>query len=401
MLVDIETSGATGLIPSSKLPTIGTTIFTVMSQLAAEQDAINLSQGFPDFAVPEALIEMLAHYLRAGYNQYPPMTGVPYLREQIAVKSQRLYGAQIDSDTEVTVTSGATEALHVAIQTVVHPGDEVIVFDPAYDSYEPAVTLCQGLTRHIPLLAPDFAIDWQRLRDTINPRTRMVILNSPHNPTGSVVGEDDLAQLAELLRGTGIYLLADEVYEHMVFDGACHASVLGHAELRERAFVVSSFGKTCHATGWKVGYCIAPPALTAEFRKVHQFVTFTTHTPTQWALAEFIDQQPEHYLGLSDFYQAKRDFFLARMVGSGFSLLPSHGTYFQLADYSGLSDMPDTEFARFLTVTTKVAAIPVSVFCAVPPASRLVRFCFAKQDDTLLKAAERLHQVEAQLHDRV
>lgn len=401
MLVDIETSGATGLIPSSKLPTIGTTIFTVMSQLAAEQDAINLSQGFPDFAVPEALIEMLAHYLRAGYNQYPPMTGVPYLREQIAVKSQRLYGAQVDSDTQVTVTSGATEALNVAIQTVVHPGDEVIVFDPAYDSYEPSVTLCQGLTRHIPLLAPDFAIDWQRLRDTINPKTRMVILNSPHNPTGSVVGEEDLAQLAELLRGTGIYLLADEVYEHMVFDGACHASVLGHAELRERAFVVSSFGKTCHATGWKVGYCIAPPALTAEFRKVHQFVTFTTHTPTQWALAEFIDQQPEHYLGLSDFYQAKRDLFLASMVGSGFSLLPSHGTYFQLADYSGLSDMPDTEFARFLTVTTKVAAIPVSVFCAVPPATRLVRFCFAKQDDTLRKAAGRLHQVGAQLHGRV
>lgn len=401
MLVDIETSGATGLIPSSKLPTIGTTIFTVMSQLAAEQDAINLSQGFPDFAVPEALIEMLAHYLRAGYNQYPPMTGVPYLRAQIAVKSQRLYSAQVDSDTEVTVTSGATEALNVAIQTVVHPGDEVIVFDPAYDAYEPAVTLCQGLTRHIPLLAPDFAIDWQRLRDTINPKTRMVIVNSPHNPTGSILDEEDLAQLADLLRGTGIYLLADEVYEHMVFDGACHASVLGHAELRERAFVVSSFGKTCHATGWKVGYCIAPPALTAEFRKIHQFVTFTTHTPTQWALAEFIDQQPEHYLGLSDFYQAKRDFFLARMVGSGFSVLPSHGTYFQLADYSGLSDMPDTEFARFLTVTTKVAAIPVSVFCAVPPATRLVRFCFAKQDDTLRQAAERLHRVEAQLHGRV
>jgi methionine aminotransferase len=401
LFVDIETSGATGLIPTSKLPTIGTTIFTVMSQLAAEQDAINLSQGFPDFAVPETLIEMLAHYLRAGYNQYPPMTGVPYLREQIAVKSQQLYSAQVDSNTEVTVTSGATEALTVAIQTVVHPGDEVIVFDPAYDSYEPAVTLCQGLTRHIPLLAPDFAIDWQRLRDTISPKTRMVILNSPHNPTGSVVSEEDLAQLAELLRGTGVYLLADEVYEHMVFDGACHASVLGHAELRERAFVVSSFGKTCHATGWKVGYCIAPPALTAEFRKVHQFVTFTTHTPTQWALAEFIDQQPEHYLGLSDFYQAKRDFFLARMVGSGFSVLPSHGTYFQLADYSGLSDMPDTEFARFLTVTTKVAAIPVSVFCAVPPATRLVRFCFAKQDDTLRQAAERLHRVEAQLHGRV
>ncbi|MFT5795002.1 MAG: methionine aminotransferase, partial [Saprospiraceae bacterium] len=386
------------LIPSSKLPTIGTTIFTVMSQLAVEQDAINLSQGFPDFAVPEALIEMLAHYLRAGYNQYPPMTGVPYLREQIAVKSQRLYGAHVNPDSEVTVTSGATEALTVAIQTVVHPGDEVIVFDPAYDCYAPAVTLCQGLTRHIPLLGPDFSIDWQQLRDTINPKTRLVILNSPHNPTGSVVGEADLARLAELLRDTGIYLLADEVYEHMVFEGAGHNSVLGHPELRERAFVVSSFGKTCHATGWKVGYCIAPPALTAEFRKIHQFVTFTTHTPTQWALAQFIDQQPQHYLGLSAFYQAKRDMFLKQMSGSGFTMLPSQGTYFQLAEYSHLSDMPDTEFARFLTVTTKVAAIPVSVFCAVPPTARLVRFCFAKQDDTLRQAAERLHQVEAQLH---
>jgi methionine aminotransferase len=394
---NIAASQTMRLIPSSKLPAIGTTIFTVMSQLAVEQGAINLSQGFPDFAVPEALIDMLAHYLRAGYNQYPPMAGVPYLREQIAVKSQRLYGAQVDPDSEVTITSGATEALTVAIQTLVHPGDEVIVFDPAYDSYAPAVTLCQGLTRHVPLLAPSFSIDWQRLRDTINPKTRLVILNSPHNPTGSIVGQDDLVQLAELLRDTGIYVLADEVYEHMVFDGARHNSVLGHPELRERAFVVSSFGKTCHATGWKVGYCIAPPAFTAEFRKIHQFVTFTTHTPTQWALAEFIDQQPHHYLGLSAFYQAKRDLFLARMSGSGFRMLPSQGTYFQLADYSQLSDMPDTEFARFLTVTTKVAAIPVSVFCAAPPTTPLVRFCFAKQDDTLHQAVERLHRVAEQL----
>lgn len=377
----------------SKLPRVGTTIFTTMSQLALEQDAINLSQGFPDFDVPSELADLLAYYVRAGYNQYPPMTGVPYLRAQIALKSEGLYGASVDADTEVTVTSGATEALLVAIQAVVHPGDEVIVFDPAYDSYEPAVALCQGITRHIPLLAPTYGIDWQRLQDAINPRTRLLILNTPHNPTGSVVSSADLEQLAELLRGTGIYVVADEVYEHMVFDGARHHSVLGHPELRARAFVVSSFGKTYHATGWKVGYCIAPPAMTVEFRKIHQFVTFTTHTPTQWALAAYLESNPGHYLGLGDFYQAKRDLFLEQMASSAFTLLPSQGTYFQLADYSAISDMPDTEFARYLTCVCKVAAIPVSVFCAVPTNNHLVRFCFAKQDDTLRIAAERLSQI--------
>ena len=364
-----------------------------MSQLALEQGAINLSQGFPDFDVPVELADLLGHYVRAGYNQYPPMTGVPYLRNQIALKSESLYGASVDPATEVTVTSGATEALLVAIQAVVHPGDEVIVFDPAYDSYAPAVTLCQGVTRHIPLVPPTYGIDWQRLKDAINANTRLLILNTPHNPTGSVVSSADLDQLAELLRGTGIYVLADEVYEHMVFDGARHQSVLGHSELRARSFVVSSFGKTYHATGWKVGYCIAPPAMTVEFRKLHQFVTFTTHTPTQWALAAYMESNPGHYLGLSAFYQAKRDLFLDQLASSAFSLLPSQGTYFQLADYSAITDMPDTEFARYLTCACKVAAIPVSVFCEVPPTSRLVRFCFAKQDDTLRLAGERLSQI--------
>ena len=377
----------------SKLPLVGTTIFTTMSQLAAEQQAINLSQGFPDFDVPAALADMLSSYVHQGHNQYPPMMGVTYLREQIALKTQSLYGAVADPDLEITVTSGATEALLVAIQAVVHPQDEVIVFDPAYDSYDPAVVLCQGVTRHIPLLGQAFSIDWQRLKDTINARTRLLIINSPHNPTGAVLSAADLEQLATLLRDTDIYLLSDEVYEHMVFDGAEHHSVLSHPELRERAFVVSSFGKTYHATGWKVGYCIAPPAMTAEFRKIHQFVTFTTHTPTQWALAEYLEKHPEHYLGLGGFYQAKRDLFLQQMAGSAFEFMPSQGTYFQLADYSAISEMPDTEFAIYLTTVCKVAAIPVSVFHAVPPKTRLVRFCFAKQDDTLALAAERLSQL--------
>jgi len=377
----------------SKLPLVGTTIFTTMSKLAAEQQAINLSQGFPDFDVPAALADMLSSYVHKGHNQYPPMMGVAYLREQIAVKTQSLYAAIVDPDTEVTVTSGATEALLVAIQAMVHPLDEVIVFDPAYDSYEPAVALCQGVTRHIPLLGPEFSIDWQRLKDTINARTRLLIINSPHNPTGAVLSAADLEQLATLLRDTDIYLLSDEVYEHMVFDGAAHHSVLSHPELRERAFVVSSFGKTYHATGWKVGYCIAPPDMTTEFRKIHQFVTFTTHTPTQWALAEFMEKHPEHYLGLGAFYQTKRDLFVRHMASSAFKCIPSPGTYFQLADYSAISEMPDTEFAIYLTTVCKVAAIPVSVFNAAPSEARLVRFCFAKQDDTLALAAERLSQL--------
>ncbi len=379
----------------SKLPDIGTTIFTVMSQMAADHGAINLSQGYPDFQPPEALLQLVTKYLQAGNNQYPPMTGIPYLREQIAAKSLGLYDANINMDTEVTVTSGATEALFVAIQTLVSPGDEVIVFDPAYDAYEPAVTLAGGTTVHLPLNPPGFSLDFDRLRATLNDKTRLIILNSPHNPCGSVFSGEDLQQLASVTRGYRVYFLADEVYEHMVYDGARHESLLRHDELRERSFIVSSFGKTYHATGWKVGYCIAPPDLSAEFRKIHQFVTFTTHTPTQWALAEYLHTHPEHYLQLPGFYQAKRDLFNKLMASSGFDLTPSAGTYFQLADYSRLSGLPDVEFAAFLTREIGVAAIPVSVFYDRPPTAQLVRFCFAKADETLVLAADKLCRMAA------
>lgn len=380
---------------TSKLPGVGTTIFTVMSALAQQHKAINLSQGFPDFAVPGALLDLMEKYLRDGHNQYPPMTGVAYLREQIAAKISRLYGADVDLDAEITVTSGATEALFVAIQATIGPGDEAIVFDPAYDAYEPAITLAGGGTRHVALALPGFHVDWQRLKDAISDKTRLIIINSPHNPCGGILTHSDLDRLAELVRDRDIFVLSDEVYEHMVFDGRQHVSLLGHDELRQRAFVVSSFGKTCHATGWKVAYCVAPDKLSREFRRIHQFVTFTTHTPTQWALAEFLETCPEHYLDLPHFYQSKRDLFLAELAGSAFETTPSEGTYFQLADYRRISDMPDVEFARYLTTEVGVAAIPISVFCETPPDTRLVRFCFAKDDATLRTAAARLRQMEA------
>lgn len=377
----------------SKLPGVGTTIFTIMSQLAQQTGAINLSQGYPDFNPPARLLDLLSHYIREGFNQYPPMTGVPKLREEIANKVQRLYGAAVDVDSEITVTSGATEALFVAVQAVVTRDEEVIVLDPAYDSYEPAVALAGGRTVHVPLLPGTFGLDIERIRQAITAKTRMIVLNSPHNPCGSTVSRQELDELAGLVRGRDIFILSDEVYEHMVFDGQPHLSLLGHEELRARSFVVSSFGKTYHATGWKVAYCIAPPALSAEFRKIHQYVTFTTHTPTQWALADYLAEDPGHYLGLPDFYQAKRDLFLSLMADSGFTMQPSPGTYFQLADYSALSDMPDTDFARHLTENHGVAAIPISVFYETPPEQRVVRFCFAKADDTLAQAADRLRGV--------
>lgn len=378
----------------SKLPGVGTTIFTIMSSLAQEHNAINLSQGFPDFPVPDGLLDLMDKYLRQGKNQYPPMTGVPYLREQVAGKIAALYRASVDMDEEITITSGATEALFVAIQATIGPGDEAIVFDPAYDAYEPAITLAGGMTRHVPLKEPGFRFDWQRLRDAITPKTRLIVINSPHNPCGGIVTAADLDELAALIRDSDIFVVSDEVYEHMVFDGRRHLSLLSHPELSARAFVVSSFGKTYHATGWKVAYCVAPAPLSREFRRIHQFVTFTTHTPTQWALAEFLETCPEHYLTLPDFYQAKRDLFLKELAGSGFTSAPSEGTYFQLADYSRLSDLPDVAFARYLTTDIGVAAIPVSVFCESPPETRLVRFCFAKDDDTLREAAARLRQME-------
>jgi methionine aminotransferase len=379
----------------TKLPKVGTTIFTVMSQLAAEHQAVNLGQGFPDFDGPQALRDALSAAMAAGRNQYAPMTGIPALRQQIAAKTQALYGRAVDADTEVTVTSGATEALFAAIAAVVRGGDEVIVLDPCYDSYEPAIELNGARAVHVPLdLAADFAVDWQRVKDAMTPATRMIIVNTPHNPCGAVFSAADLDALAALTRDTGVFVLSDEVYEHIVFDGAAHQSVLRHAELAERSFVVSSFGKTYHCTGWKVGYCIAPPALSAEFRKVHQYLTFCTFSPAQWALAEVLERDPAHYLELPAFYQAKRDRFRALLDGSRFRLLPVAGAYFQVADYSALSDEGDIAYCRRLVREAGVAAIPVSAFYETPPAaSRLIRFCFAKTDGVLEQAAERLRRL--------
>ncbi|MBO9882267.1 pyridoxal phosphate-dependent aminotransferase [Xanthomonas sp. D-109] len=377
--------------PQTKLPKVGTTIFTVMSQLAAEHGAVNLGQGFPDFPVPPRLIEALDRAMRDGHNQYPPMTGVPALRQAIAEKALRCYGAQVDADTEVTVTSGATEALFNAIHAVVRPGEEVIVLDPAYDSYEPAIDLAGARAVHVPLDPQTFAVDWERVRAAITPRTRLLMLNSPHNPSGAMFGADDLQAVTELLRGSDIFLISDEVYEHIVFDGRRHESVLRWPELRARAFVVSSFGKTYHCTGWKIGYAIAPPALSAEFRKVHQYNTFASFGPAQHAFAAMIREEPEHDEQLGAFYQAKRDRFREQLLGTRLKPLPVPGGYFQLVDYSAVSDLPDTEFVKWLTIEKGVAAIPLSPFYQdPPPAQRLARLCFAKNEATLDAAIERL-----------
>lgn len=377
---------------TSKLPNVGTTIFTTMSQLAAETGAINLSQGFPDFDGPDELREALARAVMAGHNQYAPMAGLPALREQVALKIQSLYQRQVSADSEVTITPGATQAIFCAIHAVIRTGDEVIVFDPCYDSYEPAVELAGGVCIHQPLSQPNFSVDWQKLADAITPRTRMIVLNTPHNPSGALIDGADLERLAALIRDRDIYLLSDEVYEHLVFDGREHASVLRHDELYQRAFVISSFGKTYHVTGWKTGYVVAPPALTAELRKVHQYVSFTGVTPLQWALAEFMEAHPEHVRELPGFYQAKRDLFCDLLSGSRFGVSRAAGTYFQLADYSAIRpDLDDVAMAQWLTREHGVASIPISVFYQSPPADlRLVRFCFAKREETLRQAAARL-----------
>ncbi|MAF83123.1 MAG: pyridoxal phosphate-dependent aminotransferase [Gammaproteobacteria bacterium] len=377
----------------SKLPDIGTTIFTVMSKLAADCGAINLSQGYPDFAVPERLLERVIHHLRAGQNQYAPMAGIPELRQQIAVKTEHLYGRSTNPDTEVTVTSGATEALFSAIEAFIHPGHEVIVFDPAYDSYDPAIRLAGGKAIHIPLQTPGFGIDWQRVDDAINPATRMIILNTPHNPTGAVLTSDDLSMLADLVQNTDIILLGDEVYEHIIFDQQPHQSLLLRDDLASRSLAISSFGKTIHATGWKVGYCVAPENLTTEFRKVHQFVQFCVVAPMQYALADFLANEPEYVIELPKFYQRKRDRFCELLAPSRFTFKASAGTYFQLVDYSSISDEPDVDFARRLTREIGVAAIPVSVFYERPPPQQWLRFCFAKGESTLVAATERLCKI--------
>ena len=376
--------------PQTKLPKVGTTIFTVMSQLAAEHGAVNLGQGFPDFAVPQRLVDELDRAMRAGHNQYAPMTGVAPLRQAIAEKVLRCYGREVDPDTEITVTSGATEALFNAIHAVVRPGEEVIVLDPAYDSYEPAIDLAGARAVHVPLDPQTFAVDWDRVRAAVTPKTRLLIVNSPHNPSGAMFDEADIRALAALLDGTGIYLISDEVYEHIVFDGRRHESILRYPELAARAFVVSSFGKTYHCTGWKIGYAIAPPALSAEFRKVHQYNVFCTFAPAQHAFAAMIRQEPEHYEQLGAFYQEKRDRFREQLLGTKFKPLPVPGGYFQLVDYSAVSDLPDAEFVKWLTVEHGVTAIPLSPFYETPPAGqRLARLCFAKSEATLDAAIAR------------
>lgn len=377
----------------SKLANVGTTIFTVMSQMAAECDAINLSQGYPDFSAPAELLDLVARHLAAGHNQYAPMPGLPELREQIAIKTERLYGRKTDADTEVTVTSGATEALYSAIEAFVFHDDEVIVFDPAYDSYEPAIRLAGGRPVHIPLLAPTFRIDWNRVATAINQNTRMIILNTPHNPTGSVLSDQDIEALAALIEDTRILVLGDEVYEHMIFDKRIHASLLRFPRLRRQSLVISSFGKTYHATGWKIGYCIAAPELMAEFRKIHQFVQFCVVTPMQFALADFLASHPQHYLDLPNFYEQKRNQFCGLLETSRFRFTPSAGTYFQLVDYADISRESDVDYSRRLTRESGVACIPVSVFYESPPDQHLLRFCFAKDPATLERAAEILCKI--------
>ncbi|KFX29224.1 pyridoxal phosphate-dependent aminotransferase [Ralstonia solanacearum] len=375
--------------PPSRLPRVGTTIFTVMSALAAEKQAVNLGQGFPDFDCDPRIVDAVSDAMRAGLNQYPPMTGVPALRQAIAAKIAALYGHAYDADREITVTAGATQALLTAVLCCVHPGDEVIVFEPTYDSYLPSIELAGGKAVPITLDAPDYRIPFDKLAAAITPRTRLIMLNTPHNPTGTVWHADDMRKLAEIVAPTDVLLLSDEVYEHMVYDGVPHASVARIPELARRAFVVSSFGKTYHVTGWKVGYVAAPAALSAEFRKVHQFNVFTVNTPVQHGLAAYM-ADPRPYLELPAFYQHKRDLFRAGLARTRFKLLPCQGTYFQCVDYSAISDLPEAEFAKWLTGEIGVAAIPVSAFYSQPHESGVVRFCFAKRDETLRLALERL-----------
>jgi methionine aminotransferase len=376
----------------SRLPEVGTTIFTVMSQLATQQGAVNLGQGFPDFDCDPRLQAYVTEAMRAGHNQYAPMTGIPALREAIAAKVARLYGHAYDAGSEITVTAGATQALLTAILCAVHPGDEVIVLEPVYDSYVPAIRFAGGRAVPVPLDTTDYSVPWDKVKAAITPRTRLLMLNSPHNPSGAVFSAADLDALEAVVRDTNVLIVSDEVYEHIVFDGALHQSVSRRPALAERSFVISSFGKTFHTTGWKIGYCAAPAPLSAEFRKVHQFNVFAVNTPMQHGLANFL-KDPAPYETLPAFYQKKRDRFRAALAGSRFRLLPCPGTYFQVVDYSAISDETEEAFARRLTVEHKVAAIPVAAFYDRPVERRVVRFCFAKKDETLDLATERLRRL--------
>ena len=390
---------------TSKLPNLDTSIFTEMSMMANQHQAINLSQGFPEFDTPAFLKDKINLAISEGKNQYSPSNGLPELLTQIAAMVHRQYQThladdlKIDGQKNVTITSGATEALWVAIQTLVRPNDEVIIFDPAYDSYEPAIELAGGTCRHIALNTPSYAIDWALVEQTINEKTRAIIINSPHNPTGSILSTSDINTLQSLVEKYNLYVISDEVYEHMTFDGLRHESVLRYPELFKRAFVVSSFGKTFHCTGWKMGYCAAPDELTVEFRKIHQYVTFCSFTPAQIAIAQMLKEQPSHITALANFYQQKRDLLVNALKDSRFTLLPSKGTYFLLLDYSAISTLNDREFCEWLTKDVGVAAIPLSPLYPVEKRkvyhqdNKVIRLCFAKNDDTLFKAAEILCQL--------
>ena len=376
----------------TKLPKVGTTIFTVMSALATEHKAVNLGQGFPDFNCDPRLVEGVTSAMTQGLNQYPPMTGVPALREAVAAKVQAVYGRHYEPATEITITAGATQAIITAILAVVHPGDEVIVLEPCYDSYIPNIELAGGVTVPVPLTPGSFRPDFDKITAAITPKTRAMLINSPHNPSGMVWTAQEMLQLQELLAPTNILLISDEVYEHMVFDGVAHESAARYPGLAARAFIVSSFGKTYHVTGWKVGYVAAPASLSAEFRKVHQFNVFTVNTPVQHGLAAYMaDSEP--YLGLPAFYQRKRDLFRAGLAHTRFKLLPGEGTYFQCVDISDVSDLSEAEFCQWLTREIGVAAIPLSAFYGDGFDQRVVRFCFAKKDETLNAALERLSRL--------
>ena len=376
----------------SKLPNVGVTIFTVMTNLANEHGAHNLSQGFPEFDTPPELVACVEKYMRSGYNQYAPMQGVALLRQRIAEKVEKIYGARIDYETEITITTGATEALFAAITAAVHPGDEVIIIEPAYDSYVPVIELNSARPVYIKMKHPDYIIDWNEVADAVTENTRLIILNSPHNPTGTVLMEEDISALREIVTRNSLMIISDEVYEHIIFDGLTHQSMLRHPDLAARSFVISSFGKTYHTTGWKVGYCIAPAAMTKAFQQVHQFLTFAVNTPIQHAFAEFMVRE-DAFMGLANFYQQKRDMFLTLIKESRFRPLPCRGTFFQLLDYSPISDESEVQFARRLTRDHGVAAIPSSALYHRGDDRQVLRFCFAKKDDTIEKAADLLCQV--------
>jgi methionine transaminase len=374
---------------TSKLPSVGTTIFTTMSALAAEVGAINLSQGFPDYECSAELIELVNQAMKDGHNQYAPMGGVMKLREQIAIKTEKLYGTKYDPVSEITVTAGGTQAVFTAICTIVNPNDEVIIFEPAFDCYAPAVKLMGGVVKSMELQPPDYRIDWGMVRKLMSNRTKLIIINSPHNPTATILNEEDIEELTALVKDRDIFILSDEVYEHLIYDGATHHSMARYPDLAQRSFVVASFGKLFHATGWKVGYCLAPAYLTHEFRKIHQYIVFSVNSAVQTGIANYLEDE-KVYLSLPDFFQQKRDHFVKGLSQTQFELLPSSGSYFQLAKYGHLTDESDIDFSLRMTREAGVACIPTSVFYTQGTDHRIIRFCFAKRQETLDNAVNRL-----------